>query len=467
MGTLPHLPPELISHILSYLAAGRDRHRNYHVNPLLNACLVSRKFYEIAQPWLYATIQLDISSPYIKRLTHKLQPNPYLANGVKELSVIQSGSAYYGMQLLTFLEGVLPLLTGLVSFRTSSDTCTNHLIRAALFKVGSSSYQMGVPSDLTRLRSLELCAHAMVFEYNYILRLPQLETVRLNELHVYDADETDPPNRPDDWGWVSKSIKSLTLRPEMLEYHRWGTAVHPLRTNSLVALARCMPNLETLVIKQLEKYVVPGRFRQLYMFFEEQIRGSVRRLELRDGPASYVNEGIFVADGFDRAAIHDIAQSGISDLAIDSHLFLRTIPEASLVDEAVIPASVRRLIVRHTDTGNGDELMRMWNMHGSQLVEVVARIRASFPLLEFFKLKLGSPAIFTDDALRAYKRSFADVGIDFRVHGGGGGGEDDSDSEGEVDYWDERYLSYHDAKPRQIGTITCSRRSTLETSFPP
>ncbi|KAF1950444.1 hypothetical protein CC80DRAFT_509781 [Byssothecium circinans] len=266
----PYLPPELWNQIFSHLTILRDGKANNDAQTLCSMCLVSHRFREVAQPHLYATIKLDIASHQAKRLRQTLRAKPHLGLAVKEV-VIECSSDYYGLELRHFLQELLQSMRHLRLFHSNHRGCTIKLIESVLYKEGSS-YKVDVPTDLANLRSLELLAHDLVFKYNYVLRLPQLERLCLNFVDL--SDHNEDTSLPDDWGWISPTVKELVLRlalPAMFALC--------LRRRSLSALSRSLPCLEALTIEHSNELVTPILIRRTMAAFSPQLETSLRRLE--------------------------------------------------------------------------------------------------------------------------------------------------------------------------------------------
>ncbi|PVH95336.1 hypothetical protein DM02DRAFT_163364 [Periconia macrospinosa] len=444
MATSKPLPPELLAQVFSHLTPLLSlsySQRCQNITTLLNACLASRKLYDIAQPHLYEAIEFDISSLQLKHLLPVLRTKPHLISNTKALSITQSGSDYYGMQLRQFTQEFLPVLTKLDTFRSDCHVGTSHLIHNMLFKVGSS-YTMAEPTDFGQVTRLELYAGKMVFQYNYLLRLPRLETVCLNGLDIYDPYREDS-SLSRDWKWTSSTIKNLVLRPFRGPKGGWGPNLVLDRENSLTALAHSMPNLESLTIDQSGEHLNPSSLFRLLSFFDEQLRGSLRRLELKDGKATQETlRPPYIESLYDRdeAMFAGIRESSVEELLIDSHVFLHVEREVPLLDPACIPKSVRSLDIRHRDTPFGNPAMDMWELRDQDVVDLVTGIKNARPCLESIFLEVIARTKIENSILDTYRAAFRDVGIRFCIVGN----------------------VVQQPREETTGTIVCSTRPSVE-----
>ncbi|KAF2644160.1 hypothetical protein P280DRAFT_226144 [Massarina eburnea CBS 473.64] len=414
-----YIPPELLDHIFSYLTVLRNGTCENDAKHLYNACLASRQLYEIALPQLYATIRLDISSHQVKLLLRTLQEKPHLALAVKEVS-IECTTDYYALALQSFLQELIDRMHNVVLLRNDRRSCTTRFINTVLYKKGGG-YSMGVPTDLNNLRSLELFAEDLVFKYNYILRLPQLQRVCLNATAVVDYHQEDM-TWPDNWGWTSYSIKELILRPciRSMVDRRWDIPLL-LRSNSLTALSRCMPALEALTIEHFnpENHHKIG-FRVLAIFFVPQLSGSLRRLEIRDGCLNPTDVGSGLTPLLNpqdsKAIFEGIGASALTHLAIDLGTFRHGNVCEDLFDLAMgsMPTLLRRLTLHYDDTSSTGIIASIleWDIK-----IVVQQVRCRCPKLTEIDLdlRINGGSKIDRPILQQYKEEFQAVGINFHI----------------------------------------------------
>jgi hypothetical protein len=340
-----------------------------------------------------------------------LKAKTELAAAVKELSLecrfisIPAPSQHL---LRGFLRDVLPYLTGLLVLRTYHNLSTARLIDTALYKEGNG-YHMSVPTDLSNLQSLELHATDFVYKYNYILRLPRLRRVCLKDISVLDEKNEDPI-LPNNWSWTSQSIKELALH---LKYGLLDCGYIGLMTNSLQALSRSMPHLESLHIQHHETILSPWTCRALAAIFTPQLAGTLRRLELCDSLPSLFHPKLeYHSDQIDDLSLIDkIQASGLECLLIDWHtLTLKTNESTSVYDRshAACPlTTLRCLTLRFVEIDT--EQLPTWDPG------VLEYVQLRFPSLERINLELRLREKADYGVLQKFAKLFDAAGIVFEV----------------------------------------------------
>src|SRR5262245_25264607 len=81
------LPTELLDLIFSHCTTSVNGKGSRDTKPLFNACLVCCRWYEVARPYLYDDIRLNVRSVQLRYLFRTFKANPQLACSVKELSI--------------------------------------------------------------------------------------------------------------------------------------------------------------------------------------------------------------------------------------------------------------------------------------------------------------------------------------------------------------------------------------------
>jgi hypothetical protein len=402
------LPNELLEIIFGYCIAADN------AQTLCSICLASQRFYHVAQPLLYTSIQLHVQSAKLQLLYNSLRTKTQLAAAVKDLS-LECRAAYVSTNsqslLRRFLQTVLPSLTGLVTLRGHHRFITTRLIESTLYKEGNG-YHMSVPTDLTNLEVLELFAADYVYKYNYVLRLPRLRRVFLTSVKVIEVNDEDTLS-PSDWGWTSQSIKELVLHLEHREPELLGS--HRLRSNALQALSRSMPHLESLRIEHHDSHLKPWLCRGLAAVFASQLAGSLRRLELHDGrlDTSLTPQlGSYMAQVDDVAAVDKIQASGLEHLSIDWNTLVLATTSSDIIHDPFHVAcpltTLRSLTFRYAD-------VEVRGVYTWALEFILEHLQQRFPALEKICLELRLTKKIDSHALQDYATVFVAAGIDFEV----------------------------------------------------
>ncbi|KAF2683223.1 hypothetical protein K458DRAFT_389826 [Lentithecium fluviatile CBS 122367] len=431
------LPNELLQHTFAYFAVSDGGTNNQQdAKALASICLASWRLYRIAQPLLYGTIQLDIRSNKLDILLHTLKKRRELTATIKEL-YLECGPDFparvqWMYRVRRFLQDLLPALTRLSVLKSNHRVCTTKLVELALYKQGNG-YHMNAPSDLSNLHTLELFASDYVYKYNYILRLPRLRRVCLYSAKLVDVDNEDAV-LPNDWGWTSPSIKELVFRSPHRVWSAPGSL--RLRSNSLQALSRSLPRLESLRYEHFETVLNPWQCRALATFFAPQLAGNLRRLELRDGrlDASRVKLRTGVIQIPDMSVIDKIQSSNLDYLSLDWHTLVLEAVDAGPVD-GLPPVSsplktLRHLTFRYAEANA--EKLPPWIPES-----VLEHVQWRFPALEKIDLELKLRERADNALLQRYVKVFRSAGIELEV-------------------------LEHNPSTRNTGSITCpGRPSTL------
>jgi hypothetical protein len=408
------LPNEILEAILAYFVSD-GANNDQDVDTLCAVSFTSRKLYHVAQPLLYRSIDLDIRYEKLKLLCKTLRTKAQLATTVKELSFWCRAafvSASRQDLLRLFLHHVLPSLKGLVVLRGSNRIFTTRLIESTLYKEGNG-YHMSVPTDLSNLQSLEIFAADYVYKYNYILRLPRLRRVCLNSIHVVEQNGEDAV-LPNDWCWTSHSIRELVLR--LVQRGPGPPGSQRLWSNSLQALSRSMPFLESLRIEQYENGLNPWLCRGLVSMFAPQLAGPLRRFELCDGNFDTVSVplmGLLMAQVDSITAIHEIQASNLEHLTIDWSTLFHGTNNPHFSDElSNVPCplmTLRYLNLRYAELIPGPESV-IWNPE-----TILKFVQRRFPAVEKVQLELKLHEEVNREIIQEYMALFEATEIDFEV----------------------------------------------------
>jgi hypothetical protein len=407
------LPNELLDSIFAQFSTSSGSNSRQDAGTLSHICLASRRLHDVAQPLLYRSIQIDVRSDQPQLLLATLKTRPKLATAIKELYLecVATCAATYGptrvelgYRLRQFLEDVLPMLTELRLLGSHHRVCTTKLIESVLYKAGSG-YYMSTPTDLNNLQSLELFAGDYVFKYHFILRLPQLRRVCLNSVDITDESAEDE-ELPNDWGWPSPSpIKELVLRLSLREL---GNPPQTLRSNSLQALSRSMPHLESLRIENCGTILDPWILRSLTAYFASQLNGPLRRLELIDGRINTHYPTLTDTVNFDDPTVIDkIQASKLEDLSVDWHtLFIAPVYYHQHV--AYPLTTLRHITLRYVEV----DALALPHQSPQLLLEHVQR---RFPSLKKIDIELRIRKPVDYKVLQTYTAAFRSAGIDFNI----------------------------------------------------
>jgi hypothetical protein len=278
---------------------------------------------------------------------------------------------------------------------------------------------MGIPINLENIRTLELFAADYIYKFNYMLRLPQLRRVLLHSMKIIDLDGDDRAY-PNDWGWVSHSIKELEIHQG---FRAWNSAPYRLWSNSLQALARSLPALSYLRLFHHECTFYPRQSRHLLGFFKSQLRNSLRRLTIEDGriDARHPELGYnYLSD--DTSILEDIQASNLEYLSIDLHTLFTRVFHMGLteaIEAASLPPSLRHLHLRHVeinDMSSVEDTSALIDWNPQTIVKELARKCLSLSRIDLELRLLRKPDY---SMLEAYKTAFASEGIRFNilVHG--------------------------------------------------
>jgi hypothetical protein len=257
------------------------------------------------------------------------------------------------------------------------------------------------------IRTLELFAADYIYKFNYMLRLPQLKRVLLHSMKIIDLDGDDKAY-PNDWGWVSHSIKELEIHQG---FRAWNSAPYRLWSNSLQALARSLPALSCTFY--------PRQSRHLLGFFKSQLRTTLRRLTIEDGriDARHPELGYnYLAD--DTSILEDITASNLEYLSIDLHTLCTRVSHMGLaeaIQAASLPPSLRHLHLRHAEINEMSSLgdtsaLVSWNPQ--TVVKELASRCLSLSKIDIELRLLRDP---NHSMLEAYKTAFASQGIRFNI----------------------------------------------------
>ncbi|KAF2441078.1 hypothetical protein P171DRAFT_488649 [Karstenula rhodostoma CBS 690.94] len=404
------LPNELLDHIITHVAHSNDGRNIQDASSLANCCLVSKSFYECTKPVLYSTIHLDLMTDEPSSLLKTFKSDVQLARNVKGL-FIQCGTPcstpiQHISQLRDFLAEALPFFVNLTTFRSDHRIATIKLVETSLYH-NTGGYSMGVPINLGNIRTLELFAADYIYKYNYILRLPQLRRVLLHSMKIIDLDGDDRAY-PDDWGWVSHSIKELEIHQG---FRAWNSSPYRLWSNSLQALARSMPALSYLRLFHYECTFYPRQSHHLLGFFRPQLRNSLHRLAVEDGriDARHPEFGYNYLEE-DVSILEDITASGLEYLSIDLHTLFTRGFHMGLVEAihaAGLPPSLRYLHLRHTEVNDMSSVGDTSALLDWDPEIVVQELARKCPSLSNIKLELRLLRNPNYDMLERYKTAFA------------------------------------------------------------
>lgn len=234
-------------------------------------------------------------------------------------------------------------------------------------------------------------------------------------MKIIDLDGDDKAY-PNDWGWVSHTIKELEIHQG---FRSWNSSPYRLWSNSLQALARSMPALSYLRLFHYECTFYPRQSRHLLGFFRPQLRNSLRRLAVEDGRIDSRHPELgynYLAE--DVSILEDITASGLEYLSIDLHtLFSRVfhIGLTEAIHAASLPPSLRHLHLRHTEVNDmssvGDTSTLLdWN---PQIV--VQELARKCPSLSNINLELRLLRNPNRAILEKYRTAFASQGIRFHT----------------------------------------------------
>lgn len=270
---------------------------------------------------------------------------------------------------------------------------------------------MGIPINLDNVRTLELFGADYIYKYNYILRLPQLRKVLLQSMKIIDL-EGDDKAYPNDWGWVSHSIKELEIHQG---FRTWNSSPYRLWRNSLQALANCMPALTALRLFHFECTFYPRQSRHLLGFFRSQLRNSLCRLAVEDGRIDSRHPELgynYLAD--DVSILEDIYASSLEHLTIDLHTLFTRIYNVGLfeaINTAGLPPSLRHLRLRHTEVNTRDT-STLLNWDPELTVQELIRKLPSLSSINLELRLLRKPDLAM---IETYKTVFESQGIRFNT----------------------------------------------------
>lgn len=415
--TMESLPNELIDHVITHVARSNDGRSIHDAISLASCCLVSRRFYEAARPVLYSAIHLELMTDEPVVLLDTFKSNVQLATAVKSLFIQCrarcSTPIQHSNQLRDFLAEALPLFVNLTSFRSDHRIATIKLVETSLYH--DRGYSMGIPVNLENIRTLELFAADYIYKYNYILRLPQLRRVLLHSMKIIDLDGDDRAY-PDDWGWMSHSVKEL----EIHQGFRTCSAPYRLWSNSLHALARSLPALSYLRLFHYECTFYPRQSHHLLGFFKPQLRSSLRRLTIEDGriDARHPEFGYNYLSDDASGVLEDITASRIESLSIDLHTLFTRVYSMGLTEAihaANLPHSLRHLHLRHVEVNDMSSVGDTTTLLGWSPGVVVQELSRKCPALTKIDLEIRLLRNPNPMLLEEYKMVFASRGISFNV----------------------------------------------------
>lgn len=414
------LPNELLDHVIAHVAISNDDRDvdDQDIASLASCCRVSRRFYAVSQPLLYSSVHIELMRDGPGLLLNTFKSNKHLAGAVKTL-FIQCGApcstpVQHINQLRDFLTEGLPLFTNLIKFRSDHRIVTVKLVESTLYH--DTGYTMGIPRNLENVRTLELFAADYIYRYNYILRLPHLERVLLHSMKIIDLDGDDRAY-PNDWGWVSHSIKELEIHQG---FRTWNSAPYRLWSNSLQALAKSLPSLSNLRLYHYECTLYPRQSRHLLGFFQSQLRSSLRKLTIEDGQINarhpVLGHNYLTDDG--TAILTEVKTSSIESLSIDLHTMYTAVHHMGLVEAvgaANLPPSLRHLHLRHVEVNDMSSVGDTSTLLGWDPQAVVNELVQECPVLQKVDLELRLLRNPDYTAMEKYRDVFLSRGIQFSI----------------------------------------------------
>ena len=178
-------------------------------------------------------------------------------------------------------------------------------------------------------------------------------------------------------------------------------------SNTLQALSRSLPRLETLQIEHTGTIVDPGEMRYLIGVFAPQLESSLQRLEILDGGIDawpkYVNTMYFD----DKTAVDKIQTSKLETLSIDWHtLFISPMDYSG---RATCPlSSLRHLIFRYVEISGVQ-------IPSTTLHLMLEHLRLRYPSLERLDLELRLQEPIDRKVLQHHCTAFESAGTIFNV----------------------------------------------------
>lgn len=280
----------------------------------------------------------------------------------------------------------------------------------------NGGYTMGIPRNLENIRTLELFAADYIYKYNYILRLPRLVRVVLHSMKIIDLDGDDRAF-PNDWGWVSNTIKELEIHQG---FRTWNSAPYRLWSNSLQALAKSLPSLSYLRLYHDECTLYPRQSRHLLGFFASQLRTSLRRLVVEDGRINArhpeLGHNYLTDDG--SAVLDDIKASNIEYLSIDLHTLCTAVHHMSpveVINAASLPSSLRRLHIRHVEINDMSSVGDTSALLNWDVQTVIYELLRKCPELVNIDLEIRLLRNPDPVAIEGYRKLLASRGVIFNV----------------------------------------------------
>jgi hypothetical protein len=399
------LPNELLESMFAYFADVGGPINRQDLETLRSICLTSRRLYHVAQPLLFRRVLVNLRSEQPKLLLATLRTRTDLCTAVKDLflgffdSVRSTLTSDLGYTIRQFLEDVLPALPALRTLRSNHRFLTPKLIESLLYKAGNG-YSMSVPIDLGNLQSLELFADHFVFKYHFILRLPRLRRVVMRSTKISSQFDEDA-GMSDGWGWTSPSIKELVF----CVGGQRETGRANLLSNTLKALSRSLPNLESLRIEQTSIDLDPGKTRYLIGVFAPQLELNLRQLEIVDGQIVSCPRLVSMSVHDDLSAIDRIQHSKLEYLRVDWHTLFDTRYSRRRYNS--LP-TLRHLMMRYVEI-EGIEIPD-WSPS-----IVLDNLRCRFPSLQTLVVEVRLRKPMDQVALQEYRSVFQSAGIVFRA----------------------------------------------------